>query len=124
MKQIKGTSAFGGIGGIGLISDTEQCKQSNFYLGGTKKPNVQAYYLDGNASIYDAKNGYSKGVREGATWITNDTITVIVDCDNWTLQYYKNNVSIADKLSIKPNMTYHAAYTAWGWYHLLTMYFF
>ena len=109
MKQLKGTDD---VGGIGIISDTEQCNQFNFYLASTSKKNVQVYYLDGNGIIYDSKNGSSKEICNGVEWGTNDIITVIVDCDNWTLQYYKNNESVADKFAIEPNMTYHAGYTA------------
>ena len=68
---------------------------------------------------YDA-NGYgvfangllSKCLGEMDHLQNNDILEMKLDCNQWTLKVYKNNVKCTD-LEIEKDKTYHPAFTIW-----------
>lgn len=43
-------------------------------------------------------------------WLKNDIITIILDCDNWYIQFLKNGKQLSGKIKIvKKNIYYYPA---------------
>ena len=57
-------------------------------------------------SIRVGFNGKSKNIKSIDKFIKNDIIKIILNCIDWKLIFYKNDIKIA-KLNIKPNIKYY-----------------
>merc|ERR1712228_72034 len=101
--------------GIGIMSSDQiqACKDSeNLYFLWTKNTQCFAYCMD-DARIFETKNGsYKKMVNCKSTFDRSDPLTILVDCNKWTIQYYSNEDAITSALDIIPNKTYHATFSA------------
>jgi hypothetical protein len=72
---------------------------SVMFLGITEMP-----YSDASARMYRSSDGYyfngTAWAAYGATFTANDIIGIALDCDNQTIEFFKNNTSQGQKTSI------------------------
>ena len=112
--------------GIGIVSDINIVKNKNHYILYTRvdhsNKNFVGYCLDGNGNIYKMKVESTTSycnyeyICKADGWNTNDSMTIMVDCDNWKMRYYKKSKQIGGNIDIEPNITYYAAFTAYSSY--------
>eukprot|EP01084_Bolivina_argentea_P308731 533937_1 len=56
--------------------------------------------------VWGKANSY-KNVQHNMQWGNGDTIKMIVNCNHWTVQFFKNNEKVIDACPIKKNVKYY-----------------
>ena len=112
LKQLNGGSY---LCGIGIISTEglKYCNSDDQYILYIKDSKVTSYCMDSTRVDYidhDTTN-VQKVSTDGEKFQGGDIITLVVDCDKWILEYYKNDIKIHSEISMNNTKSYHAAFT-------------
>jgi hypothetical protein len=109
LNSSKNTSGAGTCG-VGIISNIEECKNKNFWIG---KSNHLCYHLDGCSSIFKTQSKSQNEIAQGSHWEENQILTVIIDCQAWTLQFLIDDILIGKQIDIQPDHTYYPVISTW-----------
>ena len=99
--------------GVGVMSseEIEPCKESkDLYFLWTKNTECIAYCMD-DARIFQTQNGSYTKMVNCKRFGRGDPLTMVLDCDKWTIQYFSNIEAITDALDIIADKTYHAVFS-------------
>ena len=93
---------------IGIISDISNCTKKNLFW--TKaKGNIYYYYGDGQISHKTDGDSIKSIFKDIKPWNKNDIIIVNINCNKWTINFYKDDKQnkMGTEINIKPNTTYY-----------------
>ena len=104
--------------GIGVISSHDipniQSKDGNYFMFSSNKSTI-GYCLDG-FSIYSINAGDYRHIADNELNLISagDKITIIVDCDEWKIYFYINDMRIhSEMIDMVKSQTYHPVFTTW-----------
>ena len=112
IKCINHSGSFQAIGGH---NDYKQIVNYESAWFGSGKTITYHWYGYDQCKIYSDTESECKEVEkieEG--WISGDILTVILDCNNWTMYFRKNDKRICKTFDIQPNITYYPAIAICG----------
>lgn len=109
---------------IGIISqdDIPNVASTEFgtkYFLYSKNKAAIGYCLDNLQRVYAIKNGSFKDVTDWKSYRVKDEdenliITMVVDCDKWTLTFYVNKKILFESINIIKDQVYHPIFTEWS----------
>ena len=94
---------------IGIISSTVNCnKRNNFW----SMAQGNLYYYWGGGKISHGMNTINATntcdqYAPVAKWEKDDIITVHIDCNQWIVQFFRNNEQVGNDVDIVPNIKYY-----------------
>ena len=104
--------------GPGIISSDELSRLSSdkedVFLS-TNNKDASGYCLDGT-DVYELKDGNDNWLFQCSSLSDvdkGDTVTVLVDCDEWKVVFYINDEMVEREIDIDKNKTYHPVFTVW-----------
>eukprot|EP01084_Bolivina_argentea_P036724 67897_1 len=90
---------------IGIMSNTKTCKYVKQHCGLIENANV--YYYFGSGHIQSNKKNHIDDQSNVQPSKQGDIVTVVVNCEEWNVQFMINNIQIGKTIKIEPNKAYH-----------------
>merc|ERR1719203_1892482 len=92
---------------IGIFTNPQIAQDGANWVN-DQRINYAYYWNSFRRTIYGSINGeyvFENNVNDG--WTTDDVVSVLLDCNKWTIRFSKNGkVMNEEAYKIKPNMTY------------------
>eukprot|EP01084_Bolivina_argentea_P087309 157688_1 len=91
---------------IGIMSNTDIVKEKNKYHSWI---NCNIYYYHGEGTLYcgDGLGSTARGQYNLAPFEKDDIIAVKIDCNEWKVQFLRNDKLIGKTWDIQPDLSYH-----------------
>eukprot|EP01083_Nonionella_stella_P147662 466317_1 len=101
---------------IGVWSDYEDAFSPLCWFGNNARSHNYFWHGYNRYGIFSVVNNVENRIESIIVdgWTSGDVLTVILDCDNWTMCFQKNDEDACVPFNIAPDITYYPAFVCTG----------